>query len=170
LLVDPVRFCVASVVPKEMRLWLRRCRGIISLSSADVIKGLEEYPTLGVERALALRGAARVRGWPVMVVDCGSALTFTACDENDRLAGGAILPGVGLQLRALGTRTAQPPSDVFLPDELPPRRGLPGGWAMSTPGAIQSGVMWTIVEGIQSFVKDRWKLDPSATIVFTGGD
>ena len=66
-----------------------------------------------------------------MVVDCGSALTFTACNENGRLAGGAILPGVRLQLRALGTRTAQLPSDVVLPDELPPRRGLPGGFAVA---------------------------------------
>lgn len=41
---------------------------------------------------------------------------------------------------------------------------------MSTPDAIQSGVMWTIVEGIRSFIKDRWKIDPGATIVFTGGD
>lgn len=59
-----------------------------------------------------------------MVVDCGSALTFTAGDEQGRLGGGAILPGVRLQLAALGTRTAQLPSDVVLPDELPPRQEL----------------------------------------------
>lgn len=57
-----------------------------------------------------------------MVVDCGSALTFTACDRRGRLDGGAILPGVRLQLAALGTRTAQLPSDVALPRELPPRQ------------------------------------------------
>lgn len=58
-----------------------------------------------------------------MVVDCGSALTFTACDESGKLSGGAILPGVRLQLGALGTRTAQLPSDVVLPEALPPRQG-----------------------------------------------
>lgn len=58
-------------------------------------------------------------GWPVLVVDCGSALTFTAADAGGKLAGGAILPGVRLQLAVLGTRTAQLPSDVVLPDELP---------------------------------------------------
>ena len=56
-----------------------------------------------------------------MVVDCGSAMTFTAGDERGRLAGGAILPGVRLQLAALGTSTAQLPSGVLLPAELPPR-------------------------------------------------
>lgn len=41
---------------------------------------------------------------------------------------------------------------------------------MGTSGGIQAGVMWTIVAGIQSFIKDRWKIDPAATVVFTGGD
>lgn len=59
-----------------------------------------------------------------MVIDCGSALTFTATDTKGKLAGGAILPGVRLQLAALGTRTAQLPSDIVLPDELPPRQVL----------------------------------------------
>ena len=43
-------------------------------------------------------------------------------------------------------------------------------WAMGTSSGIQAGVMWTIVAGIQSFIKDRWKIDPTATVVFTGGD
>lgn len=30
--------------------------------------------------------------------------------------------------------------------------------------------MWTIVAGIHSFITDRWKIDPDATVVFTGGD
>lgn len=41
---------------------------------------------------------------------------------------------------------------------------------MGTSGGIQSGVMWTIVAGIHSFIKDRWKLEPNASVVFTGGD
>lgn len=64
------------------------------------------------------------RRWPVLVIDCGSALTFTAADASGRLAGGAILPGVRLQLAVLGSRTAQLPSDVVLPDELPVRQVL----------------------------------------------
>ncbi|CAM9994172.1 unnamed protein product [Ectocarpus sp. 6 AP-2014] len=161
---DPRRFKVASVVPEELERWSRRCPGISPISSTDALAGVQEYPTLGVDRALAVRGAARIRGWPVLVIDCGSALTFTAADASGRLAGGAILPGVRLQLAVLGSRTAQLPSDVVLPDELPLR------WAMGTSGGIQAGVMWTIVAGIHSFIKDRWKTDPDATVIFTGGD
>lgn len=60
-----------------------------------------------------------------MVVDCGSAMTFTAGDERGKLAGGAILPGVRLQLAALGTSTAQLPCGIVLPAELPPRSVVP---------------------------------------------
>ncbi|CAM9757108.1 unnamed protein product [Ectocarpus fasciculatus] len=119
---DPRRFKVASVVPEEFERWRRRCPGISPISSTDALAGVQEYPTLGVDRALAVRGAARIRGWPVLVIDCGSALTFTAADASGTLAGGAILPGVRLQLAVLGSRTAQLPSDVVLPDELPLRR------------------------------------------------
>ena len=41
---------------------------------------------------------------------------------------------------------------------------------MGTSSGIQAGVMWTIVAGIQSFIKDRWKIDPAASVVLTGGD
>ncbi|CAM9417536.1 unnamed protein product [Scytosiphon promiscuus] len=159
------QFRVASVVPEELERWRRRCPGISPILSGDVLDGVTEYPTLGVDRALAVRGAARVRGWPVVVVDCGSALTFTAADAKGKLAGGAILPGVRLQLAALGTRTAQLPSGIVLPEELPPRQV-----SLGTAGGIQAGVMWTIVAGIHSFIKDRWNIDPDVTVVFTGGD
>lgn len=61
VLADARRFRVASVVPKELETWLRRCPGIGPISSGDALDGVEEYPTLGVDRALAVRGAARLR-------------------------------------------------------------------------------------------------------------
>lgn len=59
LSADPSRFRVASVVPVEFERWRRRCPAISPISSADALDGV--YPTLGVDRALAVRGAARVR-------------------------------------------------------------------------------------------------------------
>ncbi|CAM9800450.1 unnamed protein product [Discosporangium mesarthrocarpum] len=164
------RFRVASVVPAELDRWILRCPDIVPILSRHAISGTDLYPTLGVDRALAVRGAALKWGWPVLVVDCGSALTFTAGTRDRRLGGGAILPGLRLQLMALANHTAQLPR-VALPDELPPR------WAMSTVEAIQSGVIWSIVGGIRGFVED-WLLTQRSmhdeggalTVVFTGGD
>jgi type III pantothenate kinase len=46
-----------------------------------------------------LRGAGVLHGWPCMVVDAGTALTFTRGGTDGLLLGGAILPGLGLSLK-----------------------------------------------------------------------
>lgn len=61
VVADYKRFKVASVVPEELEAWLPRCPGISPISPGDAIEGVGEYPTLGVDRALAVRGAARLR-------------------------------------------------------------------------------------------------------------
>lgn len=64
LRVDPKGFRVASVVPEELQRWVKRCPGLRPITSREVIEGTEDYPTLGVDRALALRGASRLRYSP----------------------------------------------------------------------------------------------------------
>ncbi|CAM9846153.1 unnamed protein product [Sphacelaria rigidula] len=60
LRLNPRRFKVASVVPRELALWLRRCPGVRPITSQEALAGVENYATLGVDRALAVRGAACV--------------------------------------------------------------------------------------------------------------
>lgn len=109
-----------------------------SLMTSGEALGLAQGPVYPyLYSCLGNQPAVSIRGWPVMVVDCGSALTFTACDRKGRLGGGAILPGVRLQLAALGARTAQLPSDVSLPAELPPRRD-----SSTSTSSVFAGVGW----------------------------
>ncbi len=121
------------------------------------------YPTLGIDRALALVGAGAVYGWPVLVIDCGTAMTFTAGAEQS-LVGGAILPGLRSQFRALHTDTDQLP----LMDGL--SQGWPQRWATDTTGAIASGILHTQLAGIRDFVRAWEKEYPGGTVVITGGD
>ncbi|CAM9136214.1 unnamed protein product, partial [Phaeothamnion confervicola] len=74
------RFWAASVVPDEMEKWKRRCPDVRQLTSGDALAGIEHYPTLGSDRALAVRGGGERFGWPLLVVDCGSAPPLTAAD------------------------------------------------------------------------------------------
>ncbi|PSN10791.1 pantothenate kinase [filamentous cyanobacterium CCT1] len=121
------------------------------------------YPTLGVDRALALVGAGDVWGWPVLVIDCGTALTFTA-GVDQRLIGGAILPGLRSQFRALYAHTDQLPNlDLDL-------NHWPQRWATDTAGAIASGILHTQLAGIHDFIA-AWRADwPDGAVVLTGGD
>lgn len=152
---------VASVVPSQTALWqIYPNVRILSLDQVP-IKGM--YPTLGIDRALALWGAGNNWGFPVLVIDAGTALTFTGADANQHLVGGAILPGLGLQLATLAERTGQLPT-VELPQQLPQR------YALNTQEAMQSGVIYTLVAGIKDFIEAWWRDFPQGNVVVTGGD
>lgn len=158
--VEHPELWIASVVPGQTALW-QAYPGVKTISLEQVPLN-ETYPTLGVDRALAVWGAGQIHGWPVLVIDAGTALTFTGAGVNHQLVGGAILPGLGLQVRSLSQSTAMP--QVELPDQLPDR------WAMTTPAAIQSGSVYTTLAGIRDFVQAWWQEFPGSWIVLTGGD
>jgi type III pantothenate kinase len=153
---------LASVVPDQSEYW----KSFTNIHWIDLaqVPLRQVYATLGIDRALALWGAIVQYGAPVLVIDCGTALTFTGADANSNLIGGAILPGLKLQFEALGQSTANLP---LLQAEIRP---LPRRWARNTETAIQSGILHTVLSGIQSFIEDWRSQFPQSTVVLTGGD
>ncbi|MBJ7900045.1 MAG: pantothenate kinase [Cyanobacteria bacterium RI_101] len=121
------------------------------------------YPTLGIDRALAGFGAVRVYGVPCLVIDAGTALTLTAWDAKGAFWGGAILPGLGLQLAALHQNTGALPW-LTLPPE------LPAPWGQDTHSSIIGGVVHTLLGGVGAYLRD-WRVEfPEGKIILTGGD
>lgn len=157
----PLPLVVASVVPQQTAVWQNYPDlQIITLEKLP-LKGL--YPTLGIDRPLAVLGGGSVLGWPILAIDAGTALTFTGADVNRCLVGGAILPGLQLQLSSLAEKTAALPP-LELPPQLPPR------WARNTPEAIYSGAIYTILAGIRDFIEAWQQQFPHSKIALTGGD
>lgn len=152
---------LASVVPNQTALWQDLNVHEITLDQVP-LQGM--YPTLGIDRALALWGAGETWGWPMLVIDAGTALTLTGADANRCLVGGAILPGLGLQFHSLSQKTANLPF-IDTKDGSIPRR-----WALNTQDAISSGVIYTIIAGIQDFIEAWWQDFPDSYITLTGGD
>jgi type III pantothenate kinase len=159
--IHKIPIYLVSVVPNQTAIWHQLPQ--VKLVTLADIPLLNLYPTLGIDRALATFGAGEIYGYPVLVIDGGTALTITGIDEDRCLVGGAILPGLRLQFRSLATGTAALPA-VELPHKLPPR------WSHSTPESIASGVLHTVSSGISDFVQDWQRLYPQSQIVFTGGD
>lgn len=158
---EGVSLWIASVVPHQLQLW-QTCPNVRILSLENVpIQGV--YPTLGIDRALAVWGAGTQLGFPVLAIDAGTALTFTGVDEDRRLVGGAILPGLGLQLKTLTQNTANLPS-IELDRSLPPR------WAIDTTSALKSGVLYVLLAGLRDFIETWQQQFPGSSIVLTGGD
>lgn len=152
---------LASVVPEQTKLFLDYPY-LKLLQLTDIpLKNL--YPTLGIDRALAVLGSGETDGFPSLVIDGGTALTFTGVNQHQELIGGAILPGLGLQFQSLFIKTAALPR-LNLPQSLPNR------WAMNTEEAIASGIIYTLLIGIMGFIEDWLKQFPDSQIIFTGGD
>jgi type III pantothenate kinase len=154
---------IASVVSAQSQFW--KTYQTVQWIELNQVNLGATYPTLGLDRALALSGAIARYGAPVLVIDCGTALTFTGSDARSQLVGGAILPGLKLQFQALGQSTAALP-------QLEPHTlsAAPDRWARTTDTAIQSGILYTVLAGIRSFITDWHKQMGQSAIVLTGGD
>lgn len=152
---------LASVVPSQTTLWQKYPN--LSLITLDQIPLEKLYPTMGIDRALAVLGSGETYGFPCLVIDAGTALTITGVNSDRTLVGGAILPGFKLQLQVLATQTAALPQ-TSLPPNLPPR------WGTTTLESIQSGIIYTILAGIEAFIQDWLQSFPDSKILLTGGD
>eukprot|EP00536_Pseudo-nitzschia_multiseries_P014641 jgi/Psemu1/291564/fgenesh1_pg.743_\ len=67
------------------------------------------YPTMGVDRAAALYGAKVHYGTPALVIDGGTAMTYSAIDDKGHIIGGGISPGVKVRLQSLAEYTGALP-------------------------------------------------------------
>ncbi|MEM9137795.1 MAG: pantothenate kinase [Cyanobacteria bacterium P01_F01_bin.42] len=151
---------LASVVATEEQAWLDYPEVHLMTLGNIPMAGL--YEGLGIDRALALWGAGNVLRWPVLVIDAGTALTFSGADDAG-FQGGAIAPGVGLQFEMLHQQTAALPQ-ARSSQRLPPR------WAQATEDSICSGVLFGVLAAIQDFSEDWLRRYPNSKIALTGGD
>lgn len=153
---------LASVVPTQTTIWQTYSQTQLITLAQIPLAGL--YSTLGIDRALALVGAATGYGLPSLVIDAGTALTFTGVGVQNQLVGGAILPGLRLQLHTLSEQTAA------LPSTMQQKLVLPNRWSTNTSEAIWSGVLYTLLAGLRDFITDWQQQFPASAILLTGGD
>ncbi len=97
-----------------------------------------------------------------LIIDFGTALTYTFINANGAIKGVAIAPGINTALRALTDRAAQLPEITpTLPDKV---------LGTDTVSAIKGGTIWGFV-GQVSFIISKIKEEttPNLKIVATGG-
>ncbi len=141
---EPIEGAVlSSVVPSMIPIlhralsFLTDCR--VLTIGAGVKTGLnlkvDQPRTLGADRVAAAVWASQTAALPCVVVDLGTAITFTALDADGALIGSAIAPGLHIALHALGRAAAQLP-EVRL--DTPPKSVL----GRATADAIQIGSVY----------------------------
>ncbi len=164
------RSIISSVVPKATPLVKRaiaRKYGIVPMVLGDDIKApirnLYKKPRqVGQDRLVNAVAAKELYGFPAIVVDFGTAITFDVVSGKGEYLGGLIFPGIETSLNALSEKAALLPKISVTPP-----KGLIG---RDTADSIKSGVFYgigSLCDGIIS------KLNPSKsrnmTVIATGG-
>lgn len=99
---------------------------------------------------------------PAIVVDFGTALTFTTVNESGYILGVAIAPGIKTAMKALSSNTAQLPE---IPLELP--SSVIG---LHTTHAMQAGILWGYVGIAKELIaRIRSEVGDDYIAIATGG-
>ncbi len=169
---DIAGILVASVVPHLDMPFTIACERTYSITpsfvgSSEVKTGVAvDYRNpreVGADRIANAIAAREKFGSPVIVLDCGTATTFDIVSPSGHYAGGLILPGVEVSLKALCERAARLP-------EVSTQRSTQL-IARDTAGSMQAGSYWGAVESYAGIIR-RLQSEAgyeSAPVVATGG-
>lgn len=162
---------VASVVPVLTRAWVRCFQRMLNHDPLLVGPGascgmpisLKNPARVGADRIANAVAAVKSYGYPVIVVDFGTATNIDVVDRTGTYRGGTIGPGLILSADALFARAAKLSS---VPIEVPPH-----ALGDSTETALQSGLVIGAAaqaEGLVARIKGELGIE-DATVVGTGG-
>lgn len=161
---------VSSVVPaltptiEELaRIYLHRHPLVVSADMDTGLKILYTNPReLGIDRLVnAAVAYARYRR-ALIIVDCGTATTFSAVSGAGEYLGGAIAPGLGIATEALVLRTAQLPAVNLVP----PKTAI----GRDTVSSIQAGLVFGHAGLVDEIVRRmQTEMGQETLVLATGG-
>ncbi len=167
---DVTGVAVACVVPPLVETLRRLSAEYLHLTPIEVGPGIrtgmrvlyDDPREVGADRIANAIAAYERFGGPAIVVDLGTATTFTVVSAEGDFIGGAIAAGIGTSVDALVTHAAQ-----LRKIELtrPPRV-----IARNTITAMQSGIIYGFTDLVDGLIdRMRRELGGTATVVATGG-
>lgn len=126
---------------------------------------LDCSPSIGVDRCLAVLGARQLHpSGPLAVISCGTCLTGTLLDDQNRLSGGPISPGWTMRLRAMAHFA--PALPVLSPEASP----LTPRGTRSTESSMQQGAFAGMATEMEYWIQAWQREFPGIAIFITGGD
>ena len=161
---------IASVVPPADPILKRSLRSVFGMTPEFVrlgrdigIKVKVKKPfQVGADRLANAVAARELLGMPSIVVDYGTGTTFDVVDRKGAYCGGAILPGLGISLRALNDFTAKIPLVKF--------KKVPYAVGRTTEEAVRSGIYHGAIGTTRELLlRTRRQLGKKAPAVATGG-
>ncbi|WP_319500547.1 type III pantothenate kinase [uncultured Draconibacterium sp.] len=165
------RIILSSVVPSLVHPFREMLSGlfdnaVINHLNPEIynrlpIKVLNPYE-IGADLVANATAAYQKYGNNTMVIDFGTALTFTTIGKDSEILGVAIAPGLRTAVGALAGKTAQLPQIHIAPP--------PSVLGENTIHAIQSGIIFGYTGLVDSMIERTEKeLGESLNVVATGG-
>lgn len=162
---------VSSVVPSLMYPFSEMLTGLLSKAKTTIVnpdiysllpvKVLNPYQ-IGSDLVANSVAAFQRYGKLTMVIDFGTAMTFTTIGKEAEILGVAIAPGLNTAMDSLAGKTAQLPHVHLVPP--------PSILGKNTIHAIQAGIVYGFVGLVDSIIeKTQEEMNEKLTVVATGG-
>ena len=161
---------ISSVVPPVLNAITDAVRMLVDKRCMVVGPGLKtglniriDNPAeVGSDLIVAAVAAMNEYGAPLIIIDMGTATTFSVIDRDKAYLGGAICPGVMISLDALSSRTAQLPA-ISLNT---PKRVV----GRNTVDCMQSGILHGAAGMLDGMIdRTEAEIGYPMTVVATGG-
>lgn len=161
---------VSSVVPPLLDTVERLSRSYLGTTPLVVGPGIrtgmrilyENPKEVGADRICNAVAAYAKYGGPAIVVDLGTATTFSVISAEGDFLGGAIAPGIGISVDALAEHAAQ----LYRVELVKPKTAI----GRSTGSAMQSGILFGFVGQVEEILhRMQEELGAPAVTIATGG-
>ena len=159
---------LSSVVdyPSSIQAFLEKKFIFLELTHLTPLPVKNKYrkpETLGKDRlAAAVAGASFAAGSPVLVINCGTCITYDFVNEKREYLGGGISPGLRMRFSALHTFTGK------LPFISSPTTGKLIG--DDTRGSLLSGVFNGMIAEMDGIIAEYRNRYPGIKVILSGGD
>lgn len=163
--------CLCSVVPALGDAWEQALHGAFGVepvvcsakSAGDLFQTTYQNPSeIGADRVADAVAARALYGYPVVVVDFGTATNIEVVDAQGQFAGGIIAPGFNASADALIARATK----LAAVDLVDPGVAI----GRNTAEAMQAGIVYGEADRIDGLVGRIFdQLGYTAPVVATGG-
>jgi len=172
--VAPARVIVSNVAGESTAIEIKKTVNMLwhidtefiasSQSCCGLTNSYLKPEQLGVDRWMAMAAAFQLTSDPVIVVDCGTAVTIDLVNQEGLFVGGVIMPGLNTSFQSLRAGTeAVEEINSFRKDVSPV--------AQSTEDGVAIGVLLGIVGGIERVIREQSsQIDKAPAVFMTGGD
>ena len=154
-LTDVVKLVVSDMLCKNIH--------IIKASSVGLVKiSIDNINEIGTDLVCNAVEASSMYDENVIVVDFGTALTFTTVSKNNQILGVNIVPGLQTSINSLYKNTAKLPKiNLALPEKVIGKNSI---------HSIQGGIMYGYVGLIKELIfRIKSELSEPTKVVATGG-